>query len=197
MAGVSLSKLPCRQRFTQEGLEAILHEGATDAEIEAQIRSPRYWTYIVRLPDGPRGRFRQTCERSAARLAELTIFFVSTSDGRWGAGASCYGRPSSKALPPEKHEGGFNMKTGEPLPKNSAGSLHLEFKRCGRPSCRCRLGFLHGPYIYRHWRERGLQRKAYVPMQRLAEVLRTLEENRAAAARPGQVLQMLKDCHNV
>jgi len=86
MAGVSLSKLPCRQRFTQEELEAILHERATDAEIEAQIRRPRYWTYIVRLPDGPRGRSRQTCERSAARLAELVAHDFFCVHERWPLG---------------------------------------------------------------------------------------------------------------
>jgi hypothetical protein len=83
--------LRCRQRFTEEELEAILHEGATDAEIEARIRSPRYWTYIVRLPDGPvvvwgRGRSRQTCERSAARLAELVAHEFFCAHERWPLG---------------------------------------------------------------------------------------------------------------
>jgi hypothetical protein len=89
------------------------------------------------------------------------------------------------------------MKTREPLPKNSAGSLHLEFKTCGRRRCRCRMGLLHGPYVYRHWREGGRQRKRYVPMRQLAELLLTLQEHGAAAARPRRVLQILKDCHNV
>ena len=87
-------------------------------------------------------------------------------------------------------------KARQPLPKIT-GSLHLEFKRCGRPKCRCRLGLLHGPYIYRHWREGGRQKKVYVPMRRLAEVLLTIEELRTLAARPRQVVQRLRDCHNV
>jgi hypothetical protein len=67
---------------------------------------------------------------------------------------------------------------GETLPKMVVGSLHLEFKRCGRARCRCRRGFLHGPYVYRRWREDGRQRKAYVPMKRLSEVLlNTLRTN--------------------
>ncbi|HEX2257938.1 MAG TPA: DUF6788 family protein [Afifellaceae bacterium] len=43
------------------------------------------------------------------------------------------------------------------------GSIHLEWKRCNRPNCRCADGHLHGPYFYRRWRERGRLRKAYVP----------------------------------
>jgi len=47
------------------------------------------------------------------------------------------------------------------------GSLHTEYKRCGKDGCRCASGRdedLHGPYYYRHFRdEDGNQRKAYVP----------------------------------
>jgi Family of unknown function (DUF6788) len=77
------------------------------------------------------------------------------------------------------------------------GSLHLEFKRCGRPRCRCRRGLLHGPYVYRHWREADRQRKAYVPMRRLAEALLEVEEYRAGAARPAEVVQVLKELRHV
>ena len=63
-----------RQRFTDEEFAVICCEGATDEEIEAKVRSPRYWTYILRHPNGRvasygRGRSRQTCERNAGRLA--------------------------------------------------------------------------------------------------------------------------------
>jgi len=83
------------------------------------------------------------------------------------------------------------------LPKKAAGSLHLEFKKCGRPQCRCHLGFLHGPYVYRHWRDGGRQRKAYVPMRRLGEVLLALEELRAAAPRAGDIARMMREVHHV
>jgi hypothetical protein len=53
-----------------------------------------------------------------------------------------------------------------PLP----GSLHLEWRRCGKASCRCVRGALHGPYVVRRWREHGKQRKVYVPRQRVEEV---------------------------
>ena len=46
------------------------------------------------------------------------------------------------------------------------GSLHTEYKRCGKENCRCTSGRdedLHGPYYYRHYRDaEGVQRKEYV-----------------------------------
>jgi hypothetical protein len=50
----------------------------------------------------------------------------------------------------------------EPVPIR--GSLHPEWKRCGRGNCRCaRVGERpHGPYWYRHQRVEGRQHKQYV-----------------------------------
>jgi hypothetical protein len=42
------------------------------------------------------------------------------------------------------------------------GSLQPELKRCGKPTCRCARGGLHGPYWSRRWREQGQQRRCYV-----------------------------------
>ena len=50
------------------------------------------------------------------------------------------------------------------------GSLHKEWKRCGKPGCRCARGKLHGPYWDRHWRENHRQRKEYVRHEELKEV---------------------------
>ena len=62
--------------------------------------------------------------------------------------------------------GGLFPKT-MPLP----GSLHLEWRRCGKPTCRCANGEQrHGPYRVRRWWQDGRQRKAYVPRHRVAEV---------------------------
>ena len=67
----------------------------------------------------------------------------------------------------------------DPFPKTQPpGSLHLEFKRCGKPNCRCNDGFLHGPYIYRRWREHGRQRRQYIPMSKLAATLMAVEQER-------------------
>ncbi len=44
---------------------------------------------------------------------------------------------------------------GHPLPKIAPlrGSLQAEYKRCGKPACRCATGKPHGPYHYHRWRE--------------------------------------------
>jgi len=34
--------------------------------------------------------------------------------------------------------------------------------KCGKASCRCRAGELHGPYTYKYWKEGGRLKKAYV-----------------------------------
>ena len=54
----------------------------------------------------------------------------------------------------------------EPLP----GSLQLEWRRCGKPRCRCARGEPHGPYAVRYWYEAGRRRKEYVPLARVADV---------------------------
>ncbi len=42
------------------------------------------------------------------------------------------------------------------------GTLNVISNRCGKPNCRCARGALHGPYLYRRWREGGRQRCRYV-----------------------------------
>jgi hypothetical protein len=79
------------------------------------------------------------------------------------------------------------------LPKVAIGSLHLEFKRCGRANCRCQQGLLHGPYLYRHWREGGRQKKEFISMRRLSGLLLEMEKQRAEAVRPAEVRRVLKE----
>jgi len=88
-------------------------------------------------------------------------------------------------------------KSDDVLPKMAIGSLHLEFKRCGRPNCRCGRGLLHGPYVYRHRREDGRQKKEYVPIRRLSEVALEMEHQRAEAIRPREIRRVLKELKNV
>ena len=72
-----------------------------------------------------------------------------------------------------------NSKIDDSFPKTqSPGSLHLEYKRCGKAACHCNDGFLHGPYIYRRWREHGRQRRQYIPMPKLASTLMAVEQER-------------------
>jgi hypothetical protein len=74
----------------------------------------------------------------------------------------------------------MKLKLMNRFPKNGAvGSIHLEFKRCGKPNCRCTNGLPHGPYMYRRWRENGRQRRQHIPMHKLAETLIAVECARA------------------
>jgi hypothetical protein len=101
---------------------------------------------------------------------------------------------TSNGLARERDE---RAKNANLLPKKPVGSLHLEFKKCGRQNCRCRRGLLHGPYVYRHRRENGRQKKEYVPMRRLSEVALEMERQRSEVPRPGQIRRALKGLENV
>jgi len=58
-----------------------------------------------------------------------------------------------------------------PLP----GSLRKRHMRCGKGSCRCRSGALHGPYYYfEPSRQHGKWR--YIPKERLSEVRQGIED---------------------
>jgi len=73
---------------------------------------------------------------------------------------------------PVKTKSGGLLPKIYPLP----GSLQPELKRCGKPTCRCTRGELHGPYWYRRWREGGRQRRAYVKEADLERVGAALEK---------------------
>ncbi len=64
------------------------------------------------------------------------------------------------------------------LPKMLPGAVCAQWKRCGKPGCRCARGALHGPYYYRFWREDGRLRKAYVRPSELAAVRAACDEER-------------------
>lgn len=51
--------------------------------------------------------------------------------------------------------------------------------KCGKKTCRCAAGELHGPYTYKYWKEDGKLRKAYVGVRRPAA------SGRAARPRSG------------
>lgn len=81
-----------------------------------------------------------------------------------------------------------------PFPKIEplAGSLHLEWRRCGKPACWCAEGRLHGPYYARRWREGCRQRKAYVPANEVAATLVAIELNRAMFPSISGIMASLK-----
>ncbi len=82
-------------------------------------------------------------------------------------------------------------KTSKPLPKTPPGATLVgaacaQYKRCGKPGCKCARGELHGPYFYRfRWRE-GRTAKEYI---RLSEV----ENVRAACARHREAQNKLRE----
>ena len=69
-------------------------------------------------------------------------------------------------------ENGRRLRKIEPL----RGSLQPEWARCGKASCRCSRGELHGPYWSHRWREGGRQRRRYVRPADLEHVRASLAE---------------------
>ncbi len=57
-------------------------------------------------------------------------------------------------------------------------SLQKEWRRCGKSRCRCARGILHGPYWSLRWRERGRQRRRYVPRERVDAIQVALDQRR-------------------
>ena len=50
--------------------------------------------------------------------------------------------------------------------KERKTTIREEYKRCGKPSCRCNTeGELHGPYLYEYWKEDGRTRSRYIGKQ--------------------------------
>jgi hypothetical protein len=55
-----------------------------------------------------------------------------------------------------------------PLP----GVVVEQWNRCGRPTCACASGALHGPYYRRRWWEGGRYRSEYISRRRVPYVRR-------------------------
>jgi hypothetical protein len=70
----------------------------------------------------------------------------------------------------------------ESLPKMLPGAVCVQWRRCGRPACRCARGRPHGPYFYRFWREAGKLKKVYVRRADLEAVRSRCEARRLARA---------------
>jgi hypothetical protein len=66
----------------------------------------------------------------------------------------------------------------EMLPKTLPGTVCVQWVRCGRLTCRCATGRLHGPYHYRFWRDAGKLRKAYVRQSELEQIRARCEARR-------------------
>ncbi len=53
-------------------------------------------------------------------------------------------------------------KTANPLPKTMPGSVHQQYVRCGKATCKCARGELHGAYYYHFVRIGGKLTKRYL-----------------------------------
>ena len=54
------------------------------------------------------------------------------------------------------------MKTTKVLPKTMRGTVHKQFKKCGKSNCKCASGNLHGTYYYHFVRIDGKLVKRYL-----------------------------------
>jgi hypothetical protein len=96
----------------------------------------------------------------------------------------------------------LSSQNGRLLPKiePQRGSLYAEMKRCGKPTCRCTRGDLHGPYWSLRWRQGGCQRRRYVRPDDVEQVRASLDQwrqqhppARAMRERLSQLRRLLRE----
>jgi hypothetical protein len=80
-----------------------------------------------------------------------------------------------------------------PLP----GSLHLEWRTCGKANCRCAHGTPHGPYLVRRFWQDGKQRKAYVRKTHVAAAMAGVEAWQRLHPPSWTMRQLLAELHAI
>jgi hypothetical protein len=64
------------------------------------------------------------------------------------------------------------------LPGNQHITYQLQYRKCGKPSCRtCRSSQGHGPYWYAYWREGSQLRSTYIGKARPASLDSSLDSS--------------------
>lgn len=93
-------------------------------------------------------------------------------------------------------------KTEDLLPKIAAqgGTVHRQFVRCGKASCKCARGELHGAYYYHFIRVNGKLTKRYLKADQV-ESLRVAcasrqEEDRTRREHSRQNRQMIREMNS-
>lgn len=66
--------------------------------------------------------------------------------------------------------GGVETEPNNSLPKTLPGAVCAQMVRCGKPTCKCARGELHGPYFYQFVRVNGVLVKRYVKAKDVAQV---------------------------
>jgi len=74
------------------------------------------------------------------------------------------------------------------------GCVIAQYRRCGRPNCRCASGPQHGPYFFHYWRAGGTARKRYVARLDAPRVAALCDRYRARAPSRRAVRRALRDC---
>ena len=125
------------------------------------------------------------------------------------SGFSCYPRVAESRGPREKLGMALHLQpeqpmafagVEQPMPFDDLPqicSLQREWRGCGKPSCRCARGILHGPYWYLRWRERGRQRRRYVRLERVDAMRVAVEECRRLRPPVWSVRQTLAELRHL
>lgn len=101
-------------------------------------------------------------------------------------------------VPKDKEEAGQGKQSITNFVEPLSGSLLRQWVRCGKPSCRCARGDLHGPYWYRYWRdEEGRAHKHYVAPSRLDEIEAGIAERRRGYTAFNTVLERVRSLAKV
>jgi hypothetical protein len=74
----------------------------------------------------------------------------------------------------------------EPLP----GAVCVQWKRCGKPNCRCARGELHGAYFYHFFYVDGKLRKKYVKKADVSRIKAAVETNKQQQQQSRRELQV-------
>jgi hypothetical protein len=93
-------------------------------------------------------------------------------------------------------------KTEDLLPKIVAqgGTIHRQFVRCGKASCKCARGELHGAYYYHFLRINGRLKKRYLKADQVEAVKAACasrrEEDRTRREHSRQNRQMIREMNS-
>lgn len=88
-------------------------------------------------------------------------------------------------------------KTDNPLPKMLHGSVHAQYVRCGKATCKCARGELHGAYYYHFVRIGGKLTKRYLKAHEVKQMreacLARREDEKAQRAMSHKTWQRLRE----
>jgi hypothetical protein len=88
-------------------------------------------------------------------------------------------------------------KTEDSLPKKMPGSVHAQYVRCGKPTCKCARGELHGPYFYHFVRVGGRLTKCYLKAHEVEQMRLACtawrEEGKARRAQSHETWRLIRE----